>query len=90
MKLFLAIFSYLPYVLAGVKAVQDVVGDSIPGTTKKELVLNSIKAAASVGEQIPEAHVQGISALIDSTVATFKASGVFKTVTPAVPVPVAA
>lgn len=87
MKLFLAIFAYFPYVLAGVKAVQDVVGDSIPGTSKKELVLNSIKAAASVGEQIPESHVQGISSLIDSTVASLKASGVFKPSTPpAVPV----
>lgn len=68
---------YLPHVLVGVQAVEQAV--SAPGQTKKQLVLGAITAAASVGEQVPEQHVQVISALIDTTVATLNQAGVFKT-----------
>ncbi len=68
MKAFLAILQYLPFILQGIVAVQAAI-PTAPGATKKQVVLNAITAAASVGEQIPEAHIQGISKLIDLTVA---------------------
>lgn len=78
--------SFFPYVLASVKAVEDVAGDS-SGATKKSLVLNSIVAVAKVGEVVPEAHVAVISSLIDNIVSALNNSGIFKTKSPVVPVP---
>ena len=74
MKAFLALLSYFPYILAGIVAVQGSLPNA-PGATKKELILNAVLAAASVGEQVPEAHVSAISKFIDVTVATLKGTG---------------
>ncbi len=70
MKIFISLLGYLPYVLSAVQSVEAAVG-SAPGSgaTKKQLVLSAVTAAASVGEQIPEAHVSAISAMIDGIVA---------------------
>ncbi len=68
-NVFASILKYLPYILGGVVAVQQAI-PTAPGTTKKQVVLNAINAAAAVGEQIPESHIAAISALIDSTVTT--------------------
>lgn len=73
MKILAALFSYFPYILAGVQAVEAAVGAG-NGATKKQLVLNAIIAAAQVGAQVPESHVAGISTLIDATVATLNAT----------------
>jgi hypothetical protein len=84
------VLGYLPYVLAGVIGVEQSIGSTAPGTTKKAVVLSAITAAAKVGEQVPNTHVAEISSLIDSLVATLNASGVFThAATPATPVPVA-
>lgn len=77
MKAILIALRYLPYVLAGVQAVQSSLADH-PGSTKKAAVLSAISAAAAVGDAVPEDHVNIISALIDSTVGTLNATGVFK------------
>jgi hypothetical protein len=76
MKYVLLALKYLPSVLAGVQAVEGSI--QAPGQTKKALVLGAIQAAASVGESVPEDHVQLISGLIDTTVGGLNAAGVFK------------
>ena len=76
MKTLNSILGYLPYVLAGVMAVEQTVS-SAPGATKKALVLSAVTAATQVGEQVPDAHVQAISHLIDSIVSQLNAAGVF-------------
>lgn len=73
MKLIAALFSYFPYVLAGIQAVEGALGAG-NGATKKQLVLNAVKAAAQVSETVPEVHIAGISALIDATVTTLNAT----------------
>jgi len=77
MKTFALFMSYLPQILAGVKAIEDATHGA-SGTSKKQMILNVIQASAAAGETIPEAHVAGISSLIDSTVKTLNDSGVFK------------
>ena len=74
-KILLAL-QYLPYVLAGVQGVE-VALSGAPGTTKKAAVLAAVDAAAKVGEQVPESHVQLISGLIDTVVSALNASGIF-------------
>jgi len=73
MKLFASLMSYFPSILAGIQAVEGALGKG-NGATKKQLVLNALSAAAGVGEAVPEAHVAGISALIDATVATLNST----------------
>ena len=75
------IFSYLPYVLAGVQAVEQTL-PTAKGVDKKAVVLSAVTAASQVGEQVPEADVQAISHLIDSIVAALNNSGIFKHATP--------
>ena len=70
---FAAFLKYLPSVISGVAAVEGVIGSG-NGATKKALVLNAVTAAATVGEQVPEAHVAGISKLIDLVVATLNST----------------
>lgn len=67
---------FLPHILAGVVAVEQVL-QSAPGATKKQLILNSIIAASQVGEKVPADIIAGVSTLIDSTVSTLNAAGVF-------------
>lgn len=76
MNKFLQALTYFPYVLASVKAVEDAAG-ALPGATKKQIVLTSVVNVAKLGEQIPEPHVQLVSALIDSVVSVLNATGVF-------------
>jgi hypothetical protein len=77
MKYLMLALKYLPFVLAGVQAVENSLAGQ-PGATKKAAVLSAIAAAGAVGEQVPEDHVKVISALIDSVVGTLNTSGVFK------------
>jgi hypothetical protein len=76
MKWLTLVLTYLPTVLSCVQAVEAVFANS-PGAAKKQLVMNAIQAGAASGEKIPEAHVQGISTLIDNVVGTLNASGIF-------------
>lgn len=86
MKTFLDIAKFLPGVLAGVVAVESAIGSEAPGTAKKQIVLDAILAAAKVGETISNANVQLISTLVDTTVATLNATGIFsKPSNPATP-----
>lgn len=77
MKLFLTLLQFLPAILTGIKSVEEVWGSSIPGTAKKDLVLQSIIVGAKVGEGIPDPNVVGISTIIDSLVTSLNVSGVF-------------
>jgi hypothetical protein len=81
MKLLKSILSYLPAVLAGVVAVEGTIGQG-NGSAKKAVILSAIDAAAQVGEQVPEQHVQAISALIDTTVKALNGTGFFQTTKP--------
>jgi hypothetical protein len=76
MKTLLASLQYAPAVSSAVQSVE-ASSSSLPGATKKQLVLAGVTAAAKVGESVPEAHVQLISALIDIAVSILNASGVF-------------
>jgi hypothetical protein len=86
MSKFLSVFQYFPFVVAGVNAVEASM-PTAPGTTKKAAILSAIDAAASIGMQVPEAHVQAISAFIDFLVRSFNATGWFThKALPAVPI----
>jgi hypothetical protein len=76
MKTFLSILQFFPYVIGGVVAVEQAAA-SVPGTTKKQIVLDSVLVAAKLGEQVPVPLVALISALIDQVVTSLNASGVF-------------
>lgn len=77
MKFLAAFMSVLPGILKAVVDIQSLVGNSMPGASKKQLIMDATSIAAKVGETVPEAHIAGWSAYIDQTVATFKASGIF-------------
>lgn len=84
MKWLTMFLQYFPVVLSGVVGAQ-VALQNQSGATKKAVVLNAILAGAHAGEQIPEAHVAGISQLIDNVVTTLKATdttGLFKKSSP--------
>jgi hypothetical protein len=68
MKILNSILGFLPAILAGVVAVEQTLGNAIPGAKKKQLVLSSIQAASQVGELVDNRTVAGISALIDHVV----------------------
>lgn len=68
---------YAPQVLAGVTAIEAAAA-TLPGQTKKDIVINSILAGARIGEGVPIPEVQGIAALVDLFVSILRASGIFK------------
>jgi hypothetical protein len=76
-KTLLLIFQFLPLVLSAVRAIEAEVGAG-NGATKKQLVLNSIQAAAQVGEKADDNTVKAVAALVDHTVATLNDSGIFQ------------
>jgi hypothetical protein len=78
----LAALSYAPFVSAAVQQIEQTQA-ALPGASKKQIVMASIGAAAHVGQGVPEAHVQVISALVDILVSSFNAAGLFKSATPA-------
>lgn len=85
MGIFLFLLTNLPSILSAIMAIEKAI--VAPGATKKSLVMQSLSIAASAGEKIPEVHVQAISKLIDSTVTTLNASGIFTTGAPPVAAP---
>lgn len=82
MSIFFFLLTNLPSILSAIMAIEKAI--VAPGATKKSLVMQSLTIAAGAGEKIPEAHVQAISKLIDSTVSTLNASGIFTTAATAV------
>jgi hypothetical protein len=68
MKTFNTILSLIPAILTGVVAIEQTLGNAVPGATKKQLVMSSLQIGAMIGETIDNKTVQGISALIDNTV----------------------
>lgn len=68
--------TYLPVVLGGVVAVENTIKNE-PGSTKQQVVVDSILAASQVGEQTPNATAAQISALVNVVVGTLNATGVF-------------
>ncbi len=67
------VIKYLPFVIQGVMAVESALAGA-PGATKKAVVLAAVQAGAAAGESIPEAHVAGISTMIDSIISAFNAT----------------
>jgi hypothetical protein len=78
MKWLQIVLKYMPVVISAVKSVEDTVGSEVPGTAKKQIVLDVISAAAKAGETIPDADVAAISMLVDIVVGSLNATGVFK------------
>ena len=76
MKNVLFALQALPHILAGVQAVEAAMHGA-PGTEKKQMIMNAITGAAKAGEDIPNDKVQLFSELIDKTVTTLNASGIF-------------
>ena len=72
----LNILKFFPSVLLGVAAVEQTAG-AMPGVAKKQILVNSILTAATVGEAVPVPQVAVISTLIDAVVSELNASGVF-------------
>lgn len=68
MKTLNNILSLIPAILAAVVAIEQQFGNSVPGSTKKQLILQSIQVGAAIGETADNKTVQGISALVDNTV----------------------
>lgn len=83
MNIALLILRFFPVVLQAVVAVEGSVGSALPGTTKKQLVLNSIQVAAQVGEKSDSQSVAVVSALVDNVVGSLNATGVFTKTAPA-------
>jgi flagellar biosynthesis protein FliQ len=69
--------AFAPAVLAAIQAVE-AADPHIPGTSKRQIVLDSIVGVAKVGETIPNANVAGISLMIDMFVSIFNAAGKFR------------
>lgn len=55
---------YAPFITVAMQQVE-ASNAGLPGETKKAIILAGIQAAAKVGEQVSESHVQVISALVD-------------------------
>jgi hypothetical protein len=85
MSVFFQILKYFPYVLQGIVAVEaSLKGAS--GKDKKAVVMSAITAGAKVGQTVDQPVVEGISAMIDTTVTALNASGLLgKPATPASP-----
>jgi hypothetical protein len=76
-QIFLSIGKYMLAIVPGVVAVEKTIGSEAPGTSKKQVILDAIQAAAKVGETSSNVDVALASVLIDSTVGTLNAVGFF-------------
>jgi hypothetical protein len=83
--------SYAPSVSGAVSAIESIWGKTVPGSTKKALVMASIQAAAKVGESVSNPEVQVISFLVDEIAGVlFPAAPAQTAAAPAAPAPVPA
>lgn len=76
MNFFQKAISFLPAILQGIIAVEQVITAPKSGGTKKALILASVQAAAQAGETVPNETVAGISALIDYSVSILNKANV--------------
>ncbi len=70
------VLTNLPAILKAILGVEDAI-KSAPGTTKKQIVLSSITAAAEAGETVSDAKVAAVSKIIDNTVSALNSAGIF-------------
>jgi hypothetical protein len=77
-KINAATMTYAPGVLGSVLAVEGAVHQSIPGTAKKQLVIDAISAGAKAAQNVPIPEVQWIATLVDLFVSILNATGLFK------------
>ncbi len=77
MSYILIALRYLPLILEAVKAVEAVIGAG-KGKEKKALVMACIEAASETGEKSDDKAVSVVSTLVDKTVETLNATGVFR------------
>lgn len=76
MKIFLMILSFLPDIIRGVKAVEEVMA-SAKGSDKKAVIITSaIDAAAKVGATVDNKTVAAVGATIDSVVTQLNNAGI--------------
>lgn len=71
------IITYLPVIIAAVKAIEDAMGE-FPGTEKKSVVLDIVKGSSAGPGIVPEEQITGISALIDTVVGALNKVGGLK------------
>lgn len=76
MSILFFILSNLGAILSGIKGVEDALKGA-PGKTKKQIVLDAIKAGADATTQITDKHAAAIGSVIDSSVDALNKSGVF-------------
>lgn len=88
MNKLLKVLRYFPLVTAGVDTLQTVAA-SVPGSDRKQILLNALHVGAQIGESFPNADVQLISALVDNVVGSLNAAGVFSKGSAPAAVPVA-
>lgn len=81
-RIFSIVLRYLPLILEGVIAVENVLGAG-KGKAKKQLVMNVFDAAAHVGEQSDDKVVAAVSKSVDLVVDTLNQAGVFAKSEPA-------
>ena len=70
--------AYAPGVLQSMLAVEAAVHPSVPGVTKKEIILDAIMAGAHGAESIPIPQIQAIAGLIDLFASILNSLGIFK------------
>lgn len=76
MNIFLTLMGLLPSILQSVVTIEGAFGKTVPGTTKKQIILNSVGTAAKVlGHPAPPALVAATGTLIDTTVASLNGVG---------------
>lgn len=73
MNILLKILQYLPYVLQGVSAIQQVAKNA-SNESKKAIIMDSVSTAAQLGQTVPQHDVQIISAVTDQAVQSLKSA----------------
>ncbi len=85
MSWLLLVVKYFPLVIQSVVAIQSAMAGA-SGQSKKAVFMAAVQAGATVGETIPDAHIAGISKMVDTTVAALHATNFAGFGTSAVPV----
>lgn len=86
MNIFATLLGLLPTILQAILAIEAAFGKTVPGSTKKQIVLNSVGTAAKLlGHPASPALVAATGTLIDTTVASLNGVGLLGTPPPAAP-----
>lgn len=80
------IFGVFNYVITAVVALEQALPQSGFGTTKKQIILNSIDVAAKagviIGATLSQPEIAAIGSFIDAYVSQLNSAGMFKTAKP--------